>query len=69
MANIKFKDYYGNECNYKLENIYDVYTEKNDKGKTCYYVEYFENGYVTKVPVDKTTYFDVWEKAYENHLI
>ena len=69
MTNTKFKDYYGNECVFKLEDIYDVCTEKNDKGKTCYYVKCFENGYRKNVPVDMTTYFDVWEKAYYNHLI
>ena len=69
MANIKFKDYHGDEHVFKLEDIYDVDTEKNYKGDTCYYVEYFENDYRKHVRVDKTTYFDIWEKAYYNHLI
>lgn len=69
MANINFKDYYGNECVFKLEDICDVYTEKNDEGDTCYYVKYFENVYHKRVRVDKATYLDIWDKAYSNHLI
>lgn len=72
MATINFKDYYGDECVFKLEDIYDVYTEKNNKGDTCYYVEYFENvenGYRKNIKVNKKTYLDIWSKAYDNHLI
>lgn len=69
MANINFKDYYGNERVFKLEDIYDVYTEKNYNGDACYKVQYFENGYRKNARVDRTTYLDIWEKAYDNHLI